>query len=295
MAIIKKEWRSIFAAALFMAAIISMSAYCRFFTETFEPMENDSMMPGDFATSYLRSDRYDSLEIEIDYVHGARPNDTALDEFVYFIDEKNGGICSKPKGIIYRIDDEIPLSDYNVKLAHDKYHYYTQDDISALEGRYREKFRHRPNIVLYILYLDLPFRYGASQGISGSDAGNYDDPGARILGRAQHASTIALFKNETITDMTLLNTTTEPPHPEKPALDMVVIEYSVLVHEFGHIVALVSDQSHQDKTHTLDCRNDCVMNYMVDHLSEASPYLSPSYTPFLCKDCADEMDALKGT
>jgi hypothetical protein len=297
--VVKKELKNLFPMMFFIAMILSTSIYCKFFTDTFEPIESASTKPGDFATSYLRSDRYSSLEIEIDYVSGVHPNETAIEEFVKFIDGKKGGICAKSKGIKYQIDDEIPLSDYNVKLVHEKYHYYTQDDISAIEERYRDKYRQLPKLTLYILYLDAPFKYEVQGGIVGSSGGddnnNYEDDG-RILGRAHHASTIVIFKNESLYNLTLLNTTTEPPHPEKIELDKNLIEQAVLMHEFGHLVTLVSYEFHEDEEHAQDCKNVCVMNYNVDHLSDKSPYVvnsSSSWIPFLCKDCLDEINKLK--
>ena|GEM_PF-2863720 len=293
----KKDLRNLYPMIVFVVLILSTSIYCKFFTELFEPIETASTRPGDFATSFLRSDRYNSLEIEIDYVSGAHPNETAIEEFVKFIDDKKGGICSKPNGVKYQIDDEIPFSDYNVKLVHEKYHYYTQDDISAIEDRYRDKYRHMPKLTLYVLYLDAPFKYEVQGGIIGSSGSdndnNYEEEG-RILGRAHHASTIVIFKNESLYNLTLLNTTKEPPYPEKVELDRTLIESAVLMHEFGHLLALVSYDVHEDEEHSLDCKNVCVMNYHVDHLSDKSPYVvNASWKPVLCKDCLDELNKLK--
>lgn len=143
---------------------------------------------------------------------------------------------AKPGGITVARDDEIASTGSN----------YTFDDIEALEQRYRDRYSSGDTAVMYLLYLD----------------GELDDePGA--LGVAYRASSAAIFIDRVRSAASAL---------VLPA----AIERAVVVHEAGHLLALVnigyqSRHDHEDPQNKHHSRyRDSVMYWAVEDISVAS-------------------------
>jgi len=124
---------------------------------------------------------------------------------------------------------------------------YSDDDIKDLEEEQRNYQKKGDDIVAYVLYLD------------GIYAKNDD-----VLGLAYGASSIAIFK-EKIDSISI-------PFWATGLVDNTDYEKSVLVHEFGHLLALVNIGYESDRNHESSyrhhCRYDvCVMYHSVETVS----------------------------
>ncbi len=124
---------------------------------------------------------------------------------------------------------------------------YSDEDIENLEEKHRDYRKSGKDIVAYILYLN----------------GKYSK-NENVLGVAYGASSIAIFK-EKIDDISI-------PFWAVNLVDNTDYEKSVVVHEFGHLLALVSINYVSDRTHESanehHCIHDeCVMYYQIETVS----------------------------
>jgi hypothetical protein len=120
-------------------------------------------------------------------------------------------------------------------------------DLRVAERRYRDRYSSSAAAVLYVIYVD------------GSYAASDD-----ALGAAFNASSFAVFVQKIRQDATT------------PLVPSSAIERSVLVHETGHVLALVnltyrSPRDHEDPQHEGHSRNpDSVMYWAIDNVGIAS-------------------------
>ncbi len=140
--------------------------------------------------------------------------------------------------------DDILIFPENIPKAQSS---YSLDDIKALEKEHRDYRTYKKDIVAYVLYLN----------------GFYSE-NSNALGLAYSPTSIAIFK-EKIDDIDI------PPFAEY-FIDSSDYEESVVIHEFGHLLALVnigyeSDRDHED-TKGNHCKfDDCVMYYAIETVS----------------------------
>lgn len=126
-------------------------------------MDDDGPVGG-MALAYLRDEIARSLVVEIDYVEGKRPADTAIAHLQSVL----GREVDKPGGIRFLVDDKIPASRSS----------WNGGDIEDLERRYRDRHSGGDTATVWIVYLN----------------GRFED-GSGALGVAFRASRIALFKD----------------------------------------------------------------------------------------------------
>jgi hypothetical protein len=124
---------------------------------------------------------------------------------------------------------------------------YSDEDIRNLEDEHRDRQRNGDTIVIYILYLN------------GKYAKDED-----VLGVAYGPSSIAIFK-ERIYEI-------EIPWWATSFIDHTDYEKSVVVHEFGHLLALVnigyvSDRNHESSYDHHCIHEECVMYHSVETVS----------------------------
>jgi hypothetical protein len=124
---------------------------------------------------------------------------------------------------------------------------YSNEDIKALEKEHRDYHKSKGDIMAYVLYLN----------------GDYSDD-SNVLGIAYGPSSVAIFK-EKIDNIAI------PPLAEL-FIDNSDYEESVVVHEFGHLLALVnigyqSELDHEG-SNAHHCKfDDCVMYHMIETVS----------------------------
>ena len=131
--------------------------------------------PLDYALDYLTDDPYDELAIEVDWVRGYPPSQSALE----FLVQKIYSNTDKHRVFIdSNASDEIPLRTAT----------YDSESIISLEGEYRDLYKHGNTAVLYILYLNGIFR----------DSGGINAVQTDVAGLEYGFSSIAIFKQEII-------------------------------------------------------------------------------------------------
>jgi predicted Zn-dependent protease len=152
---------------------------------------------------------------------------------------------------------------------------YSDDDIRDLEKEQRNYQKKGDDIVAYVLYLD---------GTYSKD----DD----VLGLAYGPSSIAIFK-EKIDSISI-------PFWATGLVDTTDYEKSVLVHEFGHLLALVNIGYESDRNHESSYRhhckyNDCVMYYSVETVSIKTLITQENPKPpsNFCNDCQYDLSQIK--
>lgn len=152
---------------------------------------------------------------------------------------------------------------------------YSEDDIRNLEDEQRNYDKKDSDVVAYVLYLN-----GAFQK---------DDD---VLGVAYGPSSIAIFK-EKIDSISI-------PFWATNLVDQTDYEKSVLVHEFGHLLALVnigyrSERNHES-SYTHHCVHDeCVMYHSVETVSIKTLITQEDPKPpsDFYIDCRDDLNKLK--
>jgi predicted Zn-dependent protease len=215
---------------------------------------------GDFAKSYLQGGKYKRIIIEIDYVEGSRPSAQAQDTLRNRINR----YCDKPEGEVI-FQDAITASQSQ----------YTDDDIKNLEDTHRTYDKTSSDIVIYVLYLD----------------GQYKKDN-NVLGIAYGPSSIAIFK-EKIDSIAI-------PVWAINQLDSTDYEASVLVHEFGHLLALVninydSERSHESTYQHHCTHKECVMYHSIESASIKNLVTQEDPKPpsDFYNDCKDDISKLK--
>jgi hypothetical protein len=124
---------------------------------------------------------------------------------------------------------------------------WTDDDLRQVEERNRDHYSTKDVMILYVLYVD------------GSRA-----EAADALGVAYSSSTYAVFA-ERIREAAAT-----------PLIPAVAIEQAVIVHEMGHVLALVnigydSPRDHEDSDHEYHSKNvNSVMYWAVDNVGVAN-------------------------
>lgn len=157
-----------------------------------------------------------------------------------------------------RIDDKID--------EEDRRNFYTEDDIYDLNDKYQDVTRHRDTMVIHILFLD---------GLWKRDKD--------VLGLSYGGNKVVIFKQAII-----------GISQKSMNLEVIDIEKSVIVHEFGHLISLVGinyDSDHMVSNH--HCNQEegpCVMASSVEvnigSFSEEPP------TDF-CALCQDDIEDIK--
>ena len=167
--------------------------------------------PLDYALDYLSDDVYKNIAIEVDWVAGREPDWSAMD----FLMERMHQYCEKDRIYIDHNASDIimPMQDT-----------YNLSDLIHLEKKYRNLYKHGDTAVLYFLYLNGKY----------VDTGGYSQVSTEVAGLTYSHSSIAIFKDELRAI-------------ENPHLSEDVVEKSVLLHEFGHIICLVGIGYHSDQ------------------------------------------------
>jgi hypothetical protein len=124
---------------------------------------------------------------------------------------------------------------------------YSEEDIRALEKENRDYENTDKIIVAYVLYLN----------------GRFSED-ENVLGVAYSASSMAIFK-ERIYEINI-------PWWAENFIGSEDYEESVVVHEFGHLLALVnigyqSDKGHESSNERHCIHDDCVMYHMIETAS----------------------------
>lgn len=215
---------------------------------------------GESATDLLSSENYNYMQVEIQYVAGFAPGQTALDNMKTFLTQR----LNKPDGIefVFTSIKSPNKSSYSV------------NDIDAIEKSYRTIYTKKDTIGVYFFFADAGF--------------NEDTNNSKVLGIAYRNTSMALFQK------TIQNLSGGLNQPERSKLETVVLN-----HEFCHILGLVNVGSpmqtlHQDSAHGHHCDNSsCLMHYTVETGNVVANLLGGSM-PQLDANCIQDLKANGG-
>lgn len=152
---------------------------------------------------------------------------------------------------------------------------YTLDDIHSIEDANRKEFTAKKQIAVYFVFLD------------GGYSEDSDD--SKVLGVAYYNTSMAVFK-KSIDDLS--GGFGQPSG--------IVVETTVINHEFGHILGLVNTGSpmqalHQDVSNGAHCSNqDCLMYWETESGDVVSNLFGMSSAPALDANCLADLQTNGG-
>lgn len=193
---------------------------------------NSQTAPGDSAQSFLESDQYTTLNIEVDYMEGYKPTQGALDSLTVFLKKH----LNKSE-INVGVPNSIPAEGQNA---------YSVEDIAALEEEHRDHYTQAGSDTLWAHFMVVD--------------GEYTE--ANVLGIAYYNTSMAFF-GQTIQD----NSRESGELGSQPTREKM--EGTVFRHEVGHNLGLVNGgtpmvEDHQDSANGHHCtQEECLMYYAV--------------------------------
>lgn len=226
-----------------------------------DPKSANRKTTGSSANDFLSNDEFNSLTIELIYVDGYKPNQTSINNLKGFIEER-----TYKTGNVSFVEKTISspgITEYNVQKVAD------------LEDDYREAYNFGDDLAMSILFLD---------GKSDQDEGN-----SVVLGTAYRNTSIVIFQS------TIIESSNQSGEP-----DRVVLESTVLEHEFCHLLGLVNfgtpmQEDHQDEENGNHCDvESCLMNHQVVVGRSILGPASESAIPGLDAKCLADLQANGG-
>ena len=217
---------------------------------------NNSVFPGDF----LSDKKYTQLILEVVFVEGNEPTQSALNNLVAFLGQR----LNKPTGIT-TVLRSIPTAGKTT---------FDASDLRDLEKIHRQRVNTDKLITAWLFFVDGEYSTNTST--------------SKVLGVAYGPSSIAVFE-ETVNQMSGgLN------QPRTAALETTILE-----HEFGHILGLVNNGTsmvapHQDTDHSAHCSSlDCLMYYKAETRIVGSD-ITGKGVPVLDENCLADLRAAGG-
>jgi hypothetical protein len=204
---------------------------------------------------FLEDSKYKSLTVEIVYVKGQEPNQTALDNLETFVTER----LNKPGGINF-VQREIPSPNNNI---------YSASDLRDLENDVRNEYTESKKLAAFIFYAD--------QGYT------EDNSNSKVLGLA-YAST----------SMCMLKETIDANSGGLGQVNETELETAVLIHEFCHVLGLVNNgtpmaQNHEDVNRPHHCDNEDCLMYFESKTSDITGLLGGGSLPTLDAQCLKDL------
>jgi hypothetical protein len=225
----------------------------------------DRTAPGERAKDYLKSQPYTSILVELHYVDGDAPDDSALSLLEQRLQDATG------KSVQVAKSGGVPGQGAG--------HRYTFQEVADLEAKVRQHSTGGSQAVLFMLYLD-----------GGSDQ---DQSSQTVLAAAYRGSSVVVFKKN-IEDASCGSSCVSLPGGignTKPT--PTAIEESVVTHETGHILGLVDCgtamvQPHEDSQHKCHSSNSGSVMYWAVETSQIGALLGQ--TPPNDYDSNDKAD-----
>ena len=185
---------------------------------------------GSWSGRFLAAAPYRSLLVEVGYVAGEAPSESAL----ALLQQRLAERCDKPDGVQVILDAPITSGTTSV---------YSVPATAALEAANRRHYASGSQAVLYLVYLD-----GHSDQDTSSSA---------VLAWTYTGTSIGVFKES----IKAASNGLVPPDE---------VEATVLVHEAGHALGLVNlgaplRSAHEDTTHAGHCSDErCAVFWQVE-------------------------------
>ena len=222
---------------------------------------SNTLPAGQSANGLLSNAKFQSTVVEVVYVSGNEPQQASIDNFVNFLEERT----NKPNGIsVQKREITSPgLSPYSF------------EDLVNVEANFRTLFSSESQIAVWAFFAD-----GASS--SNTSTGT-------VLGTAYRNTSFVIYE-ETIQDLS-----DEPLEPSRELL-----ETTVILHEFGHLLGLTNlgtplQTAHEDTTHPKHCDVDtCLMFWKAETGSGVIDLISGGTVPSLDGQCIADLRANGG-
>jgi predicted Zn-dependent protease len=216
---------------------------------------------GSSANDLLSADSFKKMIIEIAYIDGFKPSETAKNNFKNFINNRT----FKPEGVEF-IEKQIPSTGKTV---------YTLNEVVAIEKEFRTQYNTSSKIAVWVLFIN-----GKS---------SKDDNQGSILGSAYWNTSFVIYE-ETIHGLS--DSAFEP--------ERSLLESSVINHEFGHILGLTNlgsnlQSDHEDAAHPKHCiEEDCLMYWAAENSKGITNMISRGQVPTLDAQCLADLKANGG-
>ncbi|MDN3618197.1 membrane metalloprotease [Polaribacter undariae] len=224
-------------------------------------VSTNRQITGSSANDLLSGGIFKKMIVEIAYIEGFKPSETAINNFKNFITSRT----NKPEGVTY-ITQEISFTDKEA---------YTLEEVVALEKEHRTKYSSDTTITLWVLFVN-----GKSSKDTSSSA---------ILGAAYWNTSFVIYEE------TLHGLSNGAFEPERSLL-----ESSVINHEFGHLLGLTNlgselQSNHEDTEHPKHCiEEDCLMYWAAETSQGIGSMLSGGQVPTLDAQCLEDLKANGG-
>lgn len=216
---------------------------------------------GSSANDLLSDVNYKKMIIEIGYIRGFKPTETALNNLKSFIEKRT----YKPEGLEF-VTKEISSTGKTV---------YTLDEIVNIEKEYRTKYNTNTTIAVWALFVN-----GKS---------SRDNSSSSTLGTAYWNTSFVIYE-ETIHGLS--DSAFEPKRS--------LLESTVINHEFGHILGLTNlgtnlQSDHEDIDHPKHCsEEDCLMYWSAESSQGIGNVFSSGQVPTLDPQCLADLKANGG-
>ena len=211
---------------------------------------------GSSANDLLSDAIYKKMVVEIGFINGFKPTETALKNLKTFVQNRT----NKTQGIEF-ITKEIAATEKDV---------YTIEEIVDIEKQQRTIYNTSYTIAIWVLFVD---------GKSSKDSSSIS-----ILGSAYWNTSIVIYE-EIIHNLS--DSTFEPSRS--------LLESSVLNHEFAHILGLTNlgsdlQSDHEDAAHPKHCNEeDCLMYWAADSSEGLGSLFSEGEVPTLDAQCLTDL------
>lgn len=222
------------------------------------PVSNNQKPIGRSAYDLLSDTQFKSMVIELVYVEGYEPDATSISNFVAFLNER----IHKPNGI--RVVKRVIASPGKTAL--------TNQDIIAIEEEKRTLYNSETEIAVWAFFTD-----GESVSNTATSV---------ILGTAYRNTSFVIYEK------TVQRLSGGPFKPSRVLLETTVIE-----HEFGHILGLTNlgtklQSNHEDTEHSRHCNvASCLMYWEAE---SGSTLISGGTVPKLDAQCLADLKANGG-
>lgn len=213
---------------------------------------------GSSANNLLSDDSFTSMIIELVYVEGFEPSQTAIDNFALFATSRT----FKPDGIsIEKRAIPSPGKDS-----------YTIEDIANIEREQRQYYNTSDEIAVWVLFID-----GKSDRDEGSQV---------VLGTAYWNTSFVIYQENV---QKLSNSPFEPRRS--------ILESTVITHEFAHILGLTDlgspmQTDHEDEEHPKHCDVPSCLMYWESEIT-IGPF-NRNEIPVLDAQCLADLKANGG-
>ncbi|RAJ13492.1 membrane metalloprotease [Olleya aquimaris] len=223
--------------------------------------QSNALSVGVSANDLLSDATFKSLVVEVVYVEGFEPSQTAVNNFVSFLEDR----VHKPNGITVE-KRSIPSPGQST---------YSTQDIINIEEANRTLFNTNNQIAVWAFFADGESANNTNNGVT--------------LGTAYRNTSFVIYQ-ETIEDLTSGTITNTTP----------ILETTVINHEFGHILGLTNlgsplQSNHEDQDHPKHCNVDtCLMYWQAESGSGVMNMISGGSIPQLDAQCIADLQANGG-